>query len=989
MKKFTCYMILILALVSRIFAVQLMIRPQEAKVEPGAGFKFEIALFNDSEPLPLPSTGLNWQVIPESLGKITDDGYFIAGREPGVGAILATLIVGQETFLAKAQVTVGKPAAEMIQIIIKPEKAIIAPNDKQLFTVYAYGADGVALQTQSIRWLVEPGSLGVIRANGEFTAGSRNGEGKIIAAIEYKDRLYRGSAAVVVSAPAKSAIYGTVLDDAGAILANASISASRVGWPSFSQKTKSDEKGAYLLGRLIPGRYIVSAETAGYLPEYYNNATNLLSAQPVQLAVSDTATAIDFSLSKGGVITGLVASADNTPLAGAHVYASVLLRGSTKFHSVTDNDGLYKLEGLAAGSYIVYAQKEGYLTEIYKEVKNQSEAVPVQVTPPATTDQINFTLDVTSAITGIISNEKDGTPIAGAMVYIQTLLTDQNHRNKLRGSAKTDEQGRYIIQVVPGIYLVHATARGFAEEYYDQVQDPLQATAINVTAAEHVQVDMALTALGTLSGLVTDALTGLPLADAKIRIFNERKHEKRYFETLSGADGKYSFIALPEDDYVVQADADGYLTEYWQEADSLQNALHVAVKNGVDVKDINLTLSIGATLKGHVMAADAAPIKEALVTVFAVNGRSKRITKSQADGSWETRGLDPGKYVAMAVAPGYVMQWYNGVAVKQEATVLEVAAAEVKEGIDFALAKIVLEGATISGLVHDDSTGLPLPNVTLTAMPLGRLGKPRRAVSDNEGKFQIAGIGAGTYVLTAALKGYIAEYYDNTTSWRKAKSLRVAATDNLTEMNFGLAPQKRGGYMISGRVKAGNGEASAYALVNIAVDDQVVAATVCEEDGQYALTELPADGYQVTASIPGFADSSVPSNTPVTVGYGKNEYAAQITMVEEATTGVVINTAMPQQFSLEQNYPNPFNPTTEIHFTLAEQAHIRLQVYNLLGQVVRTLYEGVYSAGAYQTGWDGFDNNGQRMASGIYLYRLQAISGDRSFDQTRRMIMMK
>jgi hypothetical protein len=990
MKKIGCFSILILVLISQTFAMQFMLRPQEANVQPGAGLKFELAMFNDNQPVPMPMTAIKWQVIPETLGKLTEDGFFMAGREPGVGAVVATLTIDNETITAKAQVTVGQPAQQQIKIVVRPENAAIAPNGQETFTVYAYGPDGVALQTQSVRWLVDPSNLGMIRPDGLFTAGGRIGEGRIIAAIEIKEQLYKGSASILISPPAKSAILGVVQDENGVAVANASISATRIGVPAFTQRSKTDDKGDYKLGKLISGLYVVKAEAPGFLAEYYKNAATLMSAQPIKLGQADTAKAIDFSLPKGGVITGVVATTDNKPLSGAHVYASLQVNAGVKIHGMTDMDGIYKLEGLPSGSYIVFAQKEGFLAEVYKEVKRQSQATPVKVNAPETTNQINFTLDITSAIVGIITDEKDGTPIAGAMVFVQPLLTEQNRKPEFRGSAKTDEQGAYTVQLVPGIYLVRALARGFAEEYFDNAQDPLNAKTVTVTGPEHVQINMALTPLGSLSGLVADEQTGTPVADAKVRLFSERKTEKRYFETMSDKNGLYSFAAVPEDEYVVQAEARGYLTEFWQEADSVQKAVRVPVKNGNAVVDINLTLSIGAALKGMVVQApDKTPIKEAMITVISTNGRIKQIAKSQADGSWNVGGLPAGKYQIMATAPGYGIQWYDGMADKKLATVVEVEAAIIREAIDFMLSRIVLEGATISGVVTDDSTSLPVQNATVTAMPILRLGKPRRAVTDADGKYEIAGIAAGTYVLTAGAKGYIAEYYDNTPSWKKAKSIRLAATDKITDINIGLAPQQKGGYMIAGKVTAKTGEESAYALVNVTVANLVVAAAICEEDGQYALSELPSDGYQVMASTPGYVDTSLPSNTSVTVGSGKNTYNATITMIEEVVTGINMTSRLPQRFSMEQNYPNPFNPTTEIHFNLAQQANVTLVVYNLIGQVVRTLYDGVYSTGAYKATWDGLDQDGRRMASGLYLYRLHAVSGNQTFDQTKRMIMMK
>jgi hypothetical protein len=80
----------------------------------------------------------------------------------------------------------------------------------------------------------------------------------------------------------------------------------------------------------------------------------------------------------------------------------------------------------------------------------------------------------------------------------------------------------------------------------------------------------------------------------------------------------------------------------------------------------------------------------------------------------------------------------------------------------------------------------------------------------------------------------------------------------------------------------------------------------------------------------------------------------------------------PEEYDLAQNFPNPFNPSTVITYSLPRAEPVRLVVYNLLGQEVRTLVDGVRPAGSHTVRWDGTDNHGLRVAAGVYLYRLYA-----------------
>lgn len=96
-------------------------------------------------------------------------------------------------------------------------------------------------------------------------------------------------------------------------------------------------------------------------------------------------------------------------------------------------------------------------------------------------------------------------------------------------------------------------------------------------------------------------------------------------------------------------------------------------------------------------------------------------------------------------------------------------------------------------------------------------------------------------------------------------------------------------------------------------------------------------------------------------------------------------TSLPDRFTLKQNYPNPFNPETRIGFNLPHSEHVRLMVYNVTGQPVRLLLDGVVSSGPHVVVWDGKNGEGSQVPSGIYLYRLDS----ESFSASRKMLLLK
>ena len=81
---------------------------------------------------------------------------------------------------------------------------------------------------------------------------------------------------------------------------------------------------------------------------------------------------------------------------------------------------------------------------------------------------------------------------------------------------------------------------------------------------------------------------------------------------------------------------------------------------------------------------------------------------------------------------------------------------------------------------------------------------------------------------------------------------------------------------------------------------------------------------------------------------------------------------LPTEFVLLGNYPNPFNPETRIRFALPEASHVEITIYNTLGQVIRRLVSNESSPGEHTAQWDGKDQNGNAVSSGVYLYQFQA-----------------
>ena len=95
---------------------------------------------------------------------------------------------------------------------------------------------------------------------------------------------------------------------------------------------------------------------------------------------------------------------------------------------------------------------------------------------------------------------------------------------------------------------------------------------------------------------------------------------------------------------------------------------------------------------------------------------------------------------------------------------------------------------------------------------------------------------------------------------------------------------------------------------------------------------------------------------------------------------------LPETFELSQNFPNPFNPSTEIQFTVGKDALVSLNIYDIQGRLVSSLVDNsFYSSGSYKITWDGNNQYGTQVPSGMYMYKL--VSEHQTV--SRKMVLMK
>ena len=143
--------------------------------------------------------------------------------------------------------------------------------------------------------------------------------------------------------------------------------------------------------------------------------------------------------------------------------------------------------------------------------------------------------------------------------------------------------------------------------------------------------------------------------------------------------------------------------------------------------------------------------------------------------------------------------------------------------------------------------------------------------------------------------------------------------------------------------------------------------------------------WQKTTDTEFFATSGFQDGHPPVYQVNGFSVLTSLVATSPVTTLEKADSAMPAEFALLQNYPNPFNPITEIRFQLSESTQLRLDVYNLSGQHIRSLLNVKRQPGYYSVRWDARDDNGVLVPSGVYIYRLLTLRHVVS----KKMILLK
>lgn len=541
-------------------------------------------------------------------------------------------------------------------------------------------------------------------------------------------------------------------------------------------------------------------------------------------------------------------------------------------------------------------------------------------------------------------------------------------------------------------------------------------------------------ATGTVVGKVTDSLSGNPIAYARIRFFRYGKESDRDNNIWTDTAGQYKAV-LDTGTYLIDCQPPfwslksmtilpPFRGKWYKDASEPSGATPVAVADSqtftANFALVRFVIPTRVHVRGTVRDSAGGALGGAMVLLLrtvqdmshegALGGDWANPEEQTFDiddlgcvrgvlgkvwtdstGAFDASAYTGKSYVALAEKKGYIPQFFDHKSQPADATII-VPSGDTS-GIDFNLNLIrPPQRYSVSGEVKD-SSGNTIPS-RIIVFPLRP--HPEHAIrfgsTDSLGKFTVSKVPAGKYIVKAIPYAlYAPAFYKagafGVLHWKDADTVTVSS--DVTGIDIGVVKiSSTGTSKIEGTVSSNGAGVAGMDVFAQLSDGSIAGYTLTDNSGAYEIDGLPPGSLTLIVDGEGF------NSAQANLSFAPSDFTlARSFAVDVATTipGSTTGTRVPQVYELGQNYPNPFNPTTTIRFGLPVASTVTMRIYNLLGQQIATLLSGQFAAGVHQTIWDGRDSQGRLIASGVYFYRLEATSasGDASFSQMKRMLMIK
>lgn len=458
----------------------------------------------------------------------------------------------------------------------------------------------------------------------------------------------------------------------------------------------------------------------------------------------------------------------------------------------TAADGTYVLEPLPAGTYYLRADPslaQGYVVQYFPDAFLQSQATPVRVRAGGLTT-VDFYLRRGHSLQGQVTDAVTNAPIAD--IDLDVFGSDGSFVDWV--NATTDTAGNFSIGLVPdGSYHLRAESEGassYLTEFYGGGSGIGASQLIDVDGGDVSGLEFKLDLGGSVSGIVTDRDTGLPIAGCDIDVFDATGQLLDEANASTDIDGIYRVGSLPDGNYFILADAtaaQGYIDTYYGDTNAIDTAQLVAVSVGTTAAGTSLSMPRGGTIAGVVTNATTGdPLANVQITVWLGNARVAS-AQSGTDGTYLVGAMPNGDYkVRCAGVPelGLAFQFHTGAIVASQAATVPVTSGTSAGGVHFALQP----GGWISGKVAT-KMGEPMAGVSLDLyLPDGESLPSLDTWTEADGTYLVGPIPGGTFVLRTNPSNLYPQfshrYYGGTELLATAQPLTVVAAATLSDVDF-------------------------------------------------------------------------------------------------------------------------------------------------------------------------------------------------------------
>lgn len=763
---------------------------------------------------------------------------------------------------------------------------------------------------------------------------------------------------------------------------------------SLSYSTTTDEDGNYTLENLPAGDYEVMATSNNLIGE-----NNVL----VSLGENETLIGIDFQLDGtilyeyyDNLLSGTVKNVNTGELIGG--VAIELLSSSADSNAFAFcyslDDGTFEMTDIEPGDYSLSAHGFGYAKY------NHNSIITIVENSKITQFQIELTpFSSNASLLGTITNSATSEPVKDVQIFI----SGENYITPLDSmgwAVKTDENGNYTIDnLISGKYWYFTELEGYESTWGE----------VEVNGSTILDISLKELVSGTVEGIVLDEDDN-PQPNVVIDFISAKDDNFNYTFAVTNSEGKYS-AEVGIGDYYVLCHINGFdstkINEsefslphqiFYENATTIEEATIVSVQKNQIESDINFTIpsikEIEVVVTGSVKDENGNGIEgaviEALFEDYYYISRDSILVNNNGvstdvEGNYSLTVVQNSygsiTFTLFAYKDGFAIEYYNEQSEWYLADLIKANESCTKVDINFTLLnEAEIYNNSISGQVADED-GNGLVDVLVSVVSVNGYNF-EEARTDEDGNYKIPNLKDEDYIISFfSLDNFIPELYDDVFTWEEATPIK--ASGDVVGIDAILTKGEVGSWDSSRTVLGNISDITGEPIANVIVvlknsEGKAVAAARTDGKGNYkSLTKskmiseavISRIGYESTTKL---LDKYSPVSNTVILNVLLHK---SITDVDNSS-----NETMPSKFILQQNYPNPFNPTTVINFSLPLSQHVKLEVFNLLGENVATLIDKPMNAGNHKYKFEASNFN-----SGLYLYRISA----GNFVDVKKMMLLK